>query len=382
MSHRLRHILIAAACVSGVFSASVVFAAGNASRENAGTSASKAAIIEQYSGELTRLEQRLFVDAGDGALDEFSLLAASLIASGENRIENLDRYEKSLARWIQELRPSIDFGQPMEKNAEKVFSFMHRRMLAGGYRLESTDLRAVFDKGQYNCISASVLYCCLADGIGLPCRGLETPGHAMCRVFLPNGRLDVETTCPRWFELMHDPAQQAEIRENTLGTTRKRAPASFREVTPIQMAAMIYYNRGVDFLAEKRFAAAAAVNAKALRLDPRNDTARGNFLATLNNWAIDRCSAGCFTEALGLLHDGMTCDPTYPAFGQNFVFLYHAWSESLCGEGRFSEAADLVRKACEEMPEKEYLKQSLDQVFRRWNASTQASSEKGNTIAE
>ena len=35
---------------------------------------------------------------------------------------------------------------------------------------------------------------------------------------------------------------------------------------------MIYYNRGVDLLAEKRFAEAAAANAKALRLDPTNAT--------------------------------------------------------------------------------------------------------------
>jgi tetratricopeptide (TPR) repeat protein len=371
MSHRLRLILIIAAWVTGVFSAAVISAAGNDSRKNLSTPAQKAAIIEQFSGELTPLEQRLFADAEDGSLDKFSLLGASLIASGVKREENLDHYEKCLARWLQELRPAIDSRRPIEKNAERVFAFMHRRILSGGYRLECTDLRAVFDKGQYNCISASVLFCCLADGVGLPCRGLETPGHALCRVFLRKGNLDVETTCPRWFELLHDPAKQAEICANTLGTTINRDPAAFREVTPIQMAAMIYYNRGVDFLAEKRFAEAAAINAKVLWLDPQNNTARGNFLATLNNWAIDRCSTGCFIDALKLLHDGLAYDPHYPAFGQNFVFLHHAWSESLCGKGQFSEAAELLRKACEEMPEKEYLKQSLDEVFRRWITSTE-----------
>ena len=68
-------------------------------------------------------------------------------------------------------------------------------------------------------------------------------------------------------------------------TTSDRSKA--REVSPIQMAAMIYYNRGVDLLAEKRFAEAAAANAKALRLDPANATARGNLLATINNWSIE-----------------------------------------------------------------------------------------------
>ena len=42
-----------------------------------------------------------------------------------------------------------------------------------------------------------------------------------------------------------------------------------RQVSPIQLAAMIYYNRGVDLLGEKRFAEAARANAKALRLIPK-----------------------------------------------------------------------------------------------------------------
>ena len=61
---------------------------------------------------------------------------------------------------------------------------------------------------------------------------------------------------------------------------------------------MIYYNRGVDLLAAKRFAEAADANANALRLDPQNAVARGNLLATLNNWSIALGDAGQFAEAI------------------------------------------------------------------------------------
>ena len=64
----------------------------------------------------------------------------------------------------------------------------------------------------------------------------------------------------------------------TIGAAAAADRSKAREVSPIQMAAMIYYNRGVDLLSEKRFAEAARANAKALRLDPQNATARGNLL--------------------------------------------------------------------------------------------------------
>ena len=76
---------------------------------------------------------------------------------------------------------------------------MHRRVLRGGYDLAYTDLRRVLDEGRFNCISATVLFNYLAGQCGLECRGLEMPGHAMSRVLLADGPVDVETTCPQWF---------------------------------------------------------------------------------------------------------------------------------------------------------------------------------------
>jgi tetratricopeptide (TPR) repeat protein len=374
MMRRVLLLLGLAALATGTIFVANVHAAANLSVQRPAVSTPTAAarndaIIERFSGELTALEKRLFADAADGRLHDFSLLDAALIGSGEDREAMLRHYGNRLASLLEELRPSIDPNQPPEKNAERVFEFLHQRVLHGGYRLECTDLRMAFDDGRYNCVSASVLFDCLAGGVGLNCCGLEAPGHAMSRVFLPDGHLDLETTCPRWFQLLHDPAKRAEALAKTLGPASKRDYSLLREVTPVQMTAMIYYNRGVDYLAEKRFAEAAAVNAKALRLDPQNATARGNFLATLNNWSIDCGASRHYAAAVKLLRNGMAFDRQYPAFQQNFVYLHHAWSEQLCGAGQYSEAVDLLRQAADELPEKEYLKQSLWDVYRRWARS-------------
>ena len=219
-----------------------------------------------------------------------------------------------------------------------------------------------------------MLFNYFAGELGLKCRGLEMPSHAMSRVLLPEGAVDVETTCPRWFHLAGDVRQQTVAASTMIGAAAGADRAKAREVSPIQLAAMIYYNRGVDLLADKRFAEAAAANAKSLRLDPNNVTARGNLLATINNWSIHLGDSEHFAEAVDLLRRGLAIDRTFDAFAQNYVHVHHQWVERLCRENHFEEATTILSRAVAEMPERDYLRRAEGEVQRRWSravASTQ-----------
>ncbi|MDZ7615884.1 MAG: hypothetical protein U1E05_02705, partial [Patescibacteria group bacterium] len=204
-----------------------------------------------------------------------------------------------------------------------VFDYLHRCMLHGGYRIDCTDLRIALDEGRFNCVSASVLFQCIAERHGLEVCGLEMPGHAMNRVRLPDGPLDIETTCSAWFRLMDDPKRQEQSVRETLGTASSPSRASSREVSGIGLVAMVYYNRGVDLLAAARYAEAAAANAKALTLDHESRTARGNLLATVNNWAIALGQAGRLDEAISILEAGLALDPHYEPFALNYAHVRH-----------------------------------------------------------
>jgi tetratricopeptide (TPR) repeat protein len=163
-----------------------------------------------------------------------------------------------------------------------------------------------------------------------------------------------------------DGPQNSDRPQKTIGQKPVIDKAKLREISPIQLTAMIYYNRGIDFLAEKRFADAAAANAKALRLDPLNSTARGNFLATINNWAIDLGNTGDYARAADLLRQGLAFDPHYEAFALNFVHVHHQWSQELCKEGKYSEAVELLNRAASEMPDNAYFQRAVWDVYRRW----------------
>jgi tetratricopeptide (TPR) repeat protein len=319
-------------------------------------------IVAQYGAPQNCLEARLLADAQRGRLQAFTPLGAALVASGVEDDATLRAYERKATALADELQHSVILTGTPRKRIESIFGFLQRQVLVGGYDLGCTDLRRLLDEGRFNCISASVMFNYLAGRCGFECRGLEMPAHSMSRVILAEGPLDIETTCPSWFG-----------KANSLRDTSWRATAcagrSVREVTPLQMAAMIYYNRGVDLLGDKRFAEAAACNAKALRLDPQNATARGNLLATINNWSIDLGNQGHYAEAIDLLRRGLSIDPSYAALSQNFVHVHHQWVDNLCHNGQYEAAFTVLSRASSELPNREYLRDAQRQVRERWTAA-------------
>jgi tetratricopeptide (TPR) repeat protein len=335
----------------------------------AGAAVADNRVVPPFSDRLNPLEERLFTGARDGQFQEFSLLEAALIASGCDDPADLTHYAARLDGCVAELRRLGTVRGTARQQAQAIFEFLHQRLLTGGYRLEGTDLRRTLEDGRFNCVSATVLFNCMADRFGLPVCGLESPGHAKSRLLLAEGPLDVETTCPRWFQLVDRPQEQAAIVEKTLGRPAAGGSPKCRAISPVQLVAMIYYNRGVDLLGEKRFDLAAAANAKAVRLDPTNATARGNFLATINNWAIELGVAERFEEAAKLLRLGLTMDPAYEAFSANYVHLCRQWSDRLCSAGRFEEAASLLSRAAAERPDEPYFRRAQAEVSRRWAAA-------------
>ena len=284
-------------------------------------------------GHLNDLERRLFDDAANGQLEQHSLLAAALVAGGVDSPEVLHRFQRRLDKYVEELQPSHTSTDNRRDRLEAVFDFLHRRILHAGYRIECTDLRSVLDHGCFNCVSASVLFQYLAEQYGFQVCALEMPGHAMSRVYLPEGPIDVETTCAAWFRLMDDPKRQAQLVRDTLGTTLPTGYADAREVSNVGLVAMIYYNRGVELLAQGRYAEAAVANAKALHLDPGNQTARGNLLATLNNWAIALGQAGYLDEAMAMLRAGLNLEPAYEPFTRNYAHLHHQQAKQPASDG-------------------------------------------------
>jgi len=272
------------------------------------------------------LEEELWSDADDGRLDQFSLLDAALIAGGVVTRHELNHYEQLTAKHLAELRDLTRTVNEPRRKVEIIFAFLHRRVLTGSYDLFCGDLRRTLDEGSYNCLTASVLMTYFCEGQGLRCEILEMPGHAMLRILLPEGPLDVETTSATWLE-RPDLLRTAEARKGLPAFPTVEVRQTARVVSPIQAAAMFYYNRGVTLLSAGKYAEAATANLKAFRLDPQNMLARGNLLATLNNWSIELGRQNRYAEAAELLREGLRLDNRHPVLTENLARLQSRWEE-------------------------------------------------------
>ncbi len=307
--------------------------------------------------EWSPLELRLLEAAQLGGDDRSWLLSAVFVASGERdegriaqQLRRIEELGQALSRKLQ------DTIEPQQR-AAAALEFLHDELLVGGYQADATDLASALDGRGYNCVSSTVLFNCLAEDCGLNAEAVEMPGHVFSVVDSEAGSFDVETTCRNWF------------RSPELAATRRRSGAR-RRLSPAGLVALVYYNRGVDLLAKHRFAEAIIANLKALRFDPANEAARSNWLAGLNNWALELNERREFVGAVRLLRHGLQTAPAHRPFRINFVAVHQRWIEALLEREQYEPALEVLRRARGDLPEESYFEQAAANIqLRRAQAS-------------
>ncbi|MDR3199133.1 MAG: hypothetical protein LBU34_14795 [Planctomycetaceae bacterium] len=347
------------------------------------------------------VERALLQDAQDGRWDNFDLFRAALIVEGIRDPNKIRNYETRLNKIVTEANVQLQTAHlenSPEALTQKLFELLHQRILTDSYDIDCTTLGKVLETGHFNCVSATVLFNCLAYKAGLDIYALEMPGHALSRVKFKGTSMDIETTCPQWFELKDDiarknatmqrvaPAVPAETYPvtgrnqfadaditNALSAAhpipkQKDLPKKIREISPVQLIATIYYNKGFDFHAEKRYAEAAMSNVKALHLDPVSVTAWGNLMAAINNWSIElttELNPKRYDIAALLLDRGVYLDPEYDKFQANQLHIYYFWIRDLAVEGRNKDAKIVFALADQRLPGNKELANLMQAIEKR-----------------
>lgn len=310
-------------------------------------------------------EQQLFVDAADGNL-ETPLFVAALAASpatGNSR-ELLQKYTELL----DQARDRCSTAKGDLQAAEAIYRLMHERVLTGDYDAKCTSLVETMQTGNFNCVSATILYQALGVPCGLKLTPMATPSHVYCRLDR-DAPVDIQTTCPDWFDYMDRPALQAAAMQRMPGWSDSVKP---RELGDIQLVGKIYYNRGVFQLQDDQFGVAETNFLKSIRLDPDDAAAHENLMATWNNWALRHCSRGEFPAASALLLNGLEHDADYGPFRMNDVHIHQRWAQALCRAGRYEQAAKLLLDCSERRPDVELFRRSRIVVEQLWADSRPA----------
>ena len=249
------------------------------------------------------LDQQLLADCRDGELDEFDLPSACLIAGGVTDSRELDAFRIRVAAAID--RASWPFPEvpSAEQRAAAAMNHLHDRVLKGNYDKQATDLRRTLTDGDFNCLSALVLYLELGQRAGVPLEIWSQSGHVYC--VLAGRNLRIEPASGQW--------------QATSQTPQRSAPA--RRITPVELVGKFYYNRGLELLEAQSFAAGIEALRIACQLDPHDADARTNLLAGLNNWALALVAQDQPAAAASLIARGLAIDPAFAPLVTNERFL-------------------------------------------------------------
>ena len=228
-------------------------------------------------------------------------IEAALLAAG-NDARRIQDIESAYASRVAEFRHKLGGREPL---VGEIFDLLHEQFLSGHYIAELFDVGQTVIGGDFNCLTATILFDSLCDEFGLTSCAIGSPAHVRCWVELgAQTGLIVETTVPEW-----DKAY------------RRVSGTDDRLLTPNNLVAKVLYNRGVWLLEQKQFANALACTWAACGLDPGDVAAQRNLRASVNNWALNLAEQGNFSQARFLLEVGLLLDPLYGPFQRNLAFV-------------------------------------------------------------
>ncbi len=307
-----------------------------------------------------RPDGRLLIDAQDGHLDQLTLLDAVLLASGIHNEPLQSEIRAAISGYIERLANTLDAIPHDDQRIVAIHDFLHEEVLVGSYQADCTQIARAIRDGDYNCVSATVLFQMLCQSQGIACRAVATPTHVFSRVEAGGQLIDVQTTCPSWFRLTE--AQRRAFERQQIPPQDGQA----REIGELELLAKIYYNRGVAHLAAARFAEAEQEFRLSLQLDPLDQAAQENLLAALNNWALALSDQAEFEQAARLLERGRAVNPDYGPLRANDLHIHQRWAQALCELGRYAEAAQILSQGAARQPDAPLFREGPVTIYRLW----------------
>lgn len=194
---------------------------------------------------------------------------------------------------------------PQMEAADKLLHFIHSSLLKK-YREGCTRLNETLLTGNYNCVTASVLYFALARSLGLTVYGQETSIHAFCSVLIDGQKIDVETTNPYGFNPgVKKVVEQTENPQKIYGYSQKYY-SNRREISDRAMATLTGKNIASDLNDKSDYETAIPLEISRLEFlrltdDSELKTAKNDLDTLTCNYALELSKNGNEEPALSFI---------------------------------------------------------------------------------
>ena len=309
--------------------------------------------IKFEAGELTELEYDFFTKVDNGETNDLELhydgfiIASGIIDADEFKfyrqklddIRNLAK--KELSQYVKE--GSYEFGK-------KLLNWLYSSGTLKKYFETSTLFQDLIYKGEYNCLSSSILYSLLYKEFGFKVTGVLTSSHSFCTVYTDEKAVDVETTISRGF----DPGQK-EIRSSGNSTIVTFVPqGNYRDrnnVDILTLIATLYPNSISLKKIEKDLEKQLVMAKKAYYLSPNTKMYNDNLVNAYNRLALDYLNKNQFEDAYKTLGEAFVFDSNNPMTKNNRIHYYNAIGTSYLSKRDFPNAIEIYKTGISDIGE-------------------------------
>jgi hypothetical protein len=288
--------------------------------------------------------------AGFGAVKpDLTLFRETLRASGVTDPVRRLSYEASFLDLLSGLEREIGFTRSAYRRARKLHLAMHEKVLRR-YVSTADGLDAVLDRGEFNCLSASLLYGMVARSFGLEVQVVEIPRHVYVRLFVDQRRVEVESTSRTGFDLRPkldlSPVSPSDPGYGSNASAPGAPPtmaASLPEGVDLERAVgFLWHNRGRRALEEGEAVRAARSFLEESKLEPpgaSHSETLGMFLAQAFRMAYE---AGNFRDAYLIAGIGIQIFPGQTTARDRLLAASLKRIEATCESGSLSEAEKIL----------------------------------------
>ena len=337
--------------------------------------------------ELTPLEKEFFTKIDNGDTNDIELYYDGfIIASGitdedefkfyREKLDDIRKMAKDeLSQYVDE--GAYDFGN-------RLLLWIYDKGILKKYFETSTLFQDMISKGEYNCLSSSILYYLLYSEFGYEVKGVLTSSHAFCTVYTEKGPIDVETTVAKGF----NPGTK-EIRNTGTSTIVTFVPKqnynNRNDADILTLIATLYPNsislRKIENDLDKQLTMAK----KAYYLSPYTEMYNENLVNAYNRAALDALKTKDYEKSYTYLKEAYEFNPNNTMTKKNTEHYYNTIGAGYLNKKDFPSAINIYKQGIEDLGENTtVLKRNLKVSYYNY-AVTEYNSKRynnANTILE
>jgi hypothetical protein len=222
--------------------------------------------------------------AGSADTAVLPVFREALVASGVEDPAERAKLEEAFLRTVSDLASRVGSVRSPYRRARRLHDALHATTLRR-YTASADGLQAILERGEYNCVSATLFYGMVARALDLPAVVVASPRHVHLRLQLGARDVDVECTSPGGFDVernlagfvrfvvAYKLATPAEIEARTAEQVFEEFHELAQPVSLERGVAFIWHNSAQRALEKQDALAAAAALREEYRIDPETTRA-------------------------------------------------------------------------------------------------------------